>query len=322
MVDLRRHARLARDCQQLLDGLEKPIPLGTHVRDVASAVLTGGLVERDQLVCPGVERRRIDQRRADAESSLAHGRANEFLHALELRLRRGPVLVTDLVYAKRRGADVRGDVRTHAPRLEEFQVLSERGPGHGEFVVLCQPEPLAHGCLAAGCPDPRLHRGFLHRVVQGAVRVALAEDLERDPLTDVALRPSVRDEAVGRPAEHVDEAGSHGQSGHIDFRGAFGVAEITDRGNPVAVDGDVADEGIAAAAVIDRAAAENEVVADGLARAAGNGDSEEDGKGERSLHGTPAPGFPRAFGDRVVSARHRMALRRPGCKSRGRTPGA
>ena len=72
MVDLGGRLRRARDRDELVDGLEQPAALASHVRDVHAAVRRGGLRERDELVGLRVERGRVDQRRADAERALFH----------------------------------------------------------------------------------------------------------------------------------------------------------------------------------------------------------------------------------------------------------
>ena len=90
--------------------------------------------------------------------------------------------------------DVRRDVLGDAPLLEVREVLGERRPGHLVLEVgLLGLEEL-----------PEL-------VVQRPHREALAEDLRRHALAQLALRAPVDDQRVGRPGEHVDEAGRDGQ---------------------------------------------------------------------------------------------------------------
>ena len=106
----------------------------------------------------------------------------------------------------------------------------------------------------------RLDGLLLHRVVQRAHRLALADHLERDALADVALGAAVVDERLVGPAQHVDEAGRDGQARGVDLRGAAAGAHVADRRDAVAVDRDVADDRRRAGAVVDRAAADDDVV--------------------------------------------------------------
>src|SRR6185503_7181038 len=59
--------------------------------------------------------------------------------------------------------------------------------------------------------------------------------------------------------EHVDEAGGDGEAGDVDRLARGGRGEVADRGNAVATDADVGDARLAAAAVVDGAAAEDQV---------------------------------------------------------------
>ena len=51
---------------------------------------------------------------------------------------------------------------------------------------------------------PPQHRR-LHRRVERPHRLALAHHLQRDALPQIALRPAIDEQALGRPAQHVDE---------------------------------------------------------------------------------------------------------------------
>jgi hypothetical protein len=63
-----------------------------------------------------------------------------------------------------------------------------------------------------------------------------------------------------RPRQHVDEAGRDRLPGRVDDRARLRGAEVTDAGDAVAADGDVGPPSWSAAAVVDRAAADDDVV--------------------------------------------------------------
>ena len=66
---------------------------------------------------------------------------------------------------------------------------------------------------------------LLHRVGERAHRRALTQDLERDALPEVALSPSVLEQGLIRPAEHVHEAGRDGQVTRIELIAPLPTAE-------------------------------------------------------------------------------------------------
>ena len=68
VVDLGRHAGLARDGDQLVHRLQEPVALAAQVRDVAAAVGRRRLAQLDQLLGRGVGPGRVDQRGADARA--------------------------------------------------------------------------------------------------------------------------------------------------------------------------------------------------------------------------------------------------------------
>ena len=77
----------------------------------------------------------------------------------------------------------------------------------------------------------------------------------RDALPDLALRAAVHDQRLGRPRQHVDEAGRDGEAGRIDDRRRGGACEVADGGDAIAADADVGAAPGRAGAVVDRAAA-------------------------------------------------------------------
>ena len=129
VIDLRRDARLAADAHELADRFEQPVAFASHVRDVLPAVLRGFPAQRDELVGRRVERRRVDERGADAERALFHPLPHQRAHLVELLGSRLPVFEADHVLAYRGRAKERGDVRRDAALLQLPQVLRQRGPG-------------------------------------------------------------------------------------------------------------------------------------------------------------------------------------------------
>src|SRR5690606_2452868 len=167
VVDLGRDVRLAGDGDQLVDRLEQLVALAPDVRDVHATVLRGDARELDQLARLRVERRRVDQRGADAERTLLHGLSHQRAHALQLIGRGRPVLVADLVDTHRRRADERRDVRRDPTLDQVLEVLAQRGPWDVVLDVTLLLEHL-----------------LLQGLVQRTHGRALAEDLERDALLD------------------------------------------------------------------------------------------------------------------------------------------
>jgi hypothetical protein len=138
------------------------------------------------------------------------------------------------------GADVRGDVLRDALLLEVRQVLGEGRPGDVvleiALVVLHLP---------------------LHRVGERPHRRALAEDLRRHALADLALRAAVDQQRFRRPRQHVDEAGRHRQAARVHHHVAWQRRHLPDRFHPVATDRDVGDAARRAGAVVHGPAADD-----------------------------------------------------------------
>src|SRR5882672_5794354 len=100
---------------------------------------------------------------------------------------------------------------------------------------------------------------LFHRLVQRSHGLALAHDLERYSLMNVALRTAVVNQGFGRPAQHVDETGRNGEAFGVNFRFAASVGQLADGSDGVAIDREVADERRLAAPVVNCAVANNEV---------------------------------------------------------------
>jgi hypothetical protein len=85
MIDLDRHPALTTDPDRFVQRLQELIRLGSHVRDVHAAIGRHRAGCLDQLVRPCEGRRRVDQRRRDAERTAFHRPAHDLAHAVELR---------------------------------------------------------------------------------------------------------------------------------------------------------------------------------------------------------------------------------------------
>ncbi len=89
---------------------------------------------------------------------------------------------------------------------------------------------------------------------------ALARDLGRNALTDLAEHAVVDQDVCLGLAEHVDESGCDHQARHVDRVSRLRAAEVSHRRDTVAADGDVAAVSRVAAAVHDPAATQDQVV--------------------------------------------------------------
>ena len=203
VVDLRRDLRLAGDPEDLVQaGVEADRPvvaLVPLVRDVAAAVAGRDPGEGDELVGRGEEARNVDERAREAEGPFLHGLRHRGLHGLELRGRRRAVLLADDQVADAPRADERPQVDRRAAALQLLEVAGQRREGRRVAVVRVRG--------AAGLEHARVERRD---------RAALAGDLGRDALGDLAGGPAVDQHAVLRLPHHVDEAGRHHQAARVD----------------------------------------------------------------------------------------------------------
>src|SRR5581483_3607422 len=97
--------------------------------------------------------------------------------------------------------------------------------------------------------------------VERAHRAPLAEHLQGDALLEVGEAAPVGDERLDGPAQHVDEARRDGEAAGVDLACGGDAGEVAHGDDAVAADADVPDARRAAAAVVDGAAAEDDVEA-------------------------------------------------------------
>ncbi|MEZ5420412.1 MAG: hypothetical protein R2708_24145 [Vicinamibacterales bacterium] len=100
---------------------------------------------------------------------------------------------------------------------------------------------------------------------------ALAEHVQRHALPDHPLRAPVGDERGLGMIQHVDEAGRHGQAGGVHFRGGSRRRQIAHRDDAIGLHGHVLHDTGRAAAAVDGAVADHQVVVRGLGAAGDSG---------------------------------------------------
>ena len=167
----------------------------------------------------------------------------KFLHPFPLVGRGRPVVLADHEVSRGGCADERRHVRGNSAALEKSQVFAQRGPLDRVLDVALLLEHL-----------------LFHAAVERSHGIAFAHHFQRDSLANVALRSPVFDQRLVGLAHHVDEAGRDRQAGRADFGLPAVFRQFAHRRDPVAAKGHVAHEGRLAAAVIDRSAANDDVV--------------------------------------------------------------
>ncbi len=233
MVDLAANGGLPHDLEKFVDGLEDGVALVANVRDVHPVVLGSGAGQGDELCGGGKGRRDVGQGRAQTDGSLSHGLAHQLPHVLELLGRGIAIFVPHLVHSNRGGSHERGHVAGDALVLEELEVLAQGGPLDVVVDVLLTLQAL-----------------LFHLLVERPHGIAFTHHLQGHTLTNIAERASVLDERLVGPAEHVDEAGSHGHSGGVDLGGGSTSAEVAHGHDPIVIDRQIAGDWPAATAVV------------------------------------------------------------------------
>ncbi len=243
VINLGGQSGLAADADQLVDRFDEAIALAAHVRDVHALVVGRRLRDLDQLLGRRVEARRVDQRRRDAERAVLHLPLHQIAHRLQL-LRRGPLVVeADGVFAQRRRADERGEVRRDAALLEIEHAVVQRRPG--DRILRRRPDwPTRRARIASvsgpiESPSPKI----------SVVTPCLMSLIDRPSTRSVSsLRHHVHEARARRRARRPERSSSR-----------VGVVQIADRRDRVADDTDVGADTGTAGAVVDRAAGNDDV---------------------------------------------------------------
>ena len=198
VIDLGGDLRLAADADQLVHCLEQAVALAAQVGDVLAADTARATLHSSiSSSVRGVERRRVDERRADAERARLHLLAHERPHLVELL----PAWAScPRGRSRARGWSSRRRTRPRSARCRAAPAT----PGTRHSVVQVMSYLMSPICF---------DRALLHRVVERAHRAAFAEDLRRHALPDFALGAAVGDQRVRRPRQHVDEARCDRQAG-------------------------------------------------------------------------------------------------------------
>ena len=165
------------------------------------------------------------------------------LHALQFRGRGRAIGIADFVDAHGSGADKGRDIAGDAALDEVVQVFGQRGPLDGILDV---------ALLLAHLP--------LHRVGERPHGRAFAQDFERHALADVALRAAILEEGAVGPTQHVDEPRGDRETPGVQLRPAARAPQLADGRDGLPVDGEVAGHRRPAAAIVDHAVADEEVV--------------------------------------------------------------
>ena len=197
--DLRLDPGRLRKLDHLIDRLENPVALRTHVRRVVPALRRGDLRELGDLLRRRVLPRLVDESRGESPTTLVKRLLEETRHFLQLRRRGHRRPVTDNRGAQRVMADELDGVDRGLRRGKDLAVFGERMPG----------ETVAED------------RGPVGRETRLAISwrdgsAALSVQLRRDTLRD--LRGGVRlDHEIGvRMRMRVDEAGRDDEAGGVD----------------------------------------------------------------------------------------------------------
>ena len=242
VINLGRNVRFARDAHELVERFQQLISFAAHVRDVFALVFGRDFAQLDQLLGLRVERRRINERCADAERARLHFLAHELAHLLELLRRRRLVFEADDVLANRGRADERSHVAGNAARFEITQIFRQRVPFDVVVDVFLLPQ-----------------HELAHTVVHRSHRFAFAHDLGRDALANLALRTPVLNQRLVRPRKHVDEPRRDREPVGLNNYFRLGRFEIAQADDAIATQRKIDMSWLAAGAVVNSAAFDDDV---------------------------------------------------------------
>jgi hypothetical protein len=181
-----------------------------HLEDLARLGRAAALEPRDQTPC-----------------AFLHRPGNEIAHPCKLLGcgRRRVVTFHDAPHLFRR--DVSDHIDRGALPLQAIEVAGKRCPVRAHAI----------GAARIGQPVTRRHRR------------ALAHDVERDALPDLALRRSVGDERHFRMSVEIDEAWSDDEALDVDRDPGGPVRQLPDGGDAIALEADVSRQGRSARAI-------------------------------------------------------------------------
>ncbi len=159
------------------------------MRGVDAAVFRGLAGKRDQLLGPGIGRRRILERAGETRGPILHGVIDQCLHPGQL-IRRGLHIGVAEHHAPHAGsAHIAGKIDAHSLAFQ---------PGK-EFAECCPVRLNVQMVVAAAV-------GRDHRLIQRCGGIAFAGDLGGDSLKDLRRHFRLDQHRQFRLAQHVDEA--------------------------------------------------------------------------------------------------------------------
>ena len=226
--DLETAARAGRPDgrDRLVERLEQAVALVAHVGRVHAAAARRRGHERLDLIGRRVHPRGVDQARRKTQRTRVHRAVDRADHRRQLVGRRRAGVGTEDGPADRAVADEERDVRTEGLLGDPIEVLPEGRPARRELV---RPERQVDK-VAPGVGDRR------------EAVAAVARQLGRKALVEVAGQGAVQEQRSVRVAVRVDEAGRHDPPGQVqDEPDAVRIdrRQIADGEDPVAEDADI-----------------------------------------------------------------------------------
>ncbi len=242
MPDFDRNVAFASDAQSFVDRRQDAIALVAHVGGIDAAEFRRLRSQRDQLFGLRVGSGRVLERSRDSDGAFAHGLPDQFSHLVQLRGGRLFVVIAQHHAPDLGGADVAGQIDSHALFFQTGKVLLKAAPVGRDVIVIV--------AVAVGLDDG---------VIQRRDRTAFAGDLGRDALVDLRGQARIHQDGQFRLAQHVDKAGSDDHAVDINRARALRVAQISDGGDFAVANADVARVPRRAGAVDDVAVGDDEI---------------------------------------------------------------
>ncbi len=219
-------ARCLRGEDCLVEGARHVGRLVAHVGRVQAAAPGGRRDDGGDLPGPGMHPGRVDQPGRDAHGSRVERLLGVRDHGCQLGVVRRSVVRAEDRAPDGAVADEEGDVEAQRLGVDRLEVLRERGPRRHELAGV----------------EVRLNQRPGRRRERGERVAAVAGQLGRVPLPQVARERPVDQRRRVRVAVRVDEAGCDHEAGSVDDRLDLAVGhrrQVPDGRNPVARDADV-----------------------------------------------------------------------------------
>ena len=225
MADLHRDGCSPPDLDRLGDRRQERVTLAPDVARVEAPALAGGPGQLDDLVGVGVHAGGVDQAGREPDGPLLHRAPHLGRHGPALVGGRAPVHWSHDQQAHRPVSHQRGDVDREPLTSQAVEVAPEGRPVPGE------PRQGEGGGVDDVLAPVRGQRG--------RARPAVAHDLQREALVDLAVGGRQAGENEVGVRVHVDEPGRDHVTGRVDHPGRAGVGERLDGLDAVSRDGHV-----------------------------------------------------------------------------------